>query len=114
VIAKLELQPCYSSWLGLSRPSTSFGAGNEGVDTRHKAGQDDLQLSLTSVKRQQIVTTFSPDSPAPARGRRNVCPQNFLRAYFAGKTEKRTSASVKFAPLAYGPRKRIYAMPHFS
>jgi hypothetical protein len=33
----------------LSRPSTSFGAGDEGVDTRHKAGQDDLESFPISV-----------------------------------------------------------------
>ncbi len=68
VTAKLELQPCFSSWPGLSRgppahgldpwASTSFGAGNEGVDTRHKAGQDDLLSSPTSEKRRKIVQHF--------------------------------------------------------
>src|SRR5437868_4461452 len=31
----IALQPTYSSWPGLTRPST-----NKGVDTRHKAGHD--------------------------------------------------------------------------
>jgi hypothetical protein len=37
------------------------------VDTRHKAGQDDLQSSPTSAKRREIVSTFSPDKPAVIR-----------------------------------------------
>src|SRR3954454_25375613 len=36
-----------SSWPGLSRPSTCFGAASKDVDTRHKAGHDGVEGVVT-------------------------------------------------------------------
>jgi hypothetical protein len=42
------LNATFSSWPGLSRPSTSFlVGGGEDVDARHKAGHDDVGESAS-------------------------------------------------------------------